>query len=301
MQKEIIFIGLGRMGNAMSARLVENGYTVNGYDVSEEAREAAEEHGVLTFNTIAETVNAMEGQKVVWMMVPAKFVDGVLEELHTHLKAEDIIIDGGNTFFEDTRRRAWEAGEKEIHYIDVGTSGGVEGARHGASLMIGGNAEIVQELRPLFGALATKNGFGHVGESGAGHYVKMVHNGIEYGMMGAIAEGLSFLENSSDTFKIDMDEVLKPYSHGSIIKSSLMDWMRDAYETPGYLENIAGEVPRGETESEMEYIIEQNQTPVLKASVEQRKSTRKEPNRVGTLISAMRNQFGGHQTVKKDS
>ena len=299
MQKELIFIGLGRMGAAMTEHLAEEGYTVHGYDVSEEARETAAGFGVKPYNSIGEAVSGMEGRKVVWLMVPSKFVDDALTEVYESVAANDIIIDGGNTFFKDTLRRAEEAKEKDIHYVDGCTSGGMNGARHGASLMVGGDKEIVKEIENIFITLATTDGYGHVGKSGSGHFVKMVHNGIEYGMMGAIAEGLSFVESNKDELGIDTQEVLKPYEHGSIITSNLMSWMAESYKTEGYLENIAGEVPKGETEFEMEFIVEHKVTPVLEASLNQRKETRENPSRIGTLISAMRNQFGGHKTINK--
>lgn len=300
MQKELIFIGLGRMGAAMTEHLVEQGYTVHGFDVSEEARATAASFDVHTHDSIADAISHMEGKKVVWLMVPSKFVDSVLEEVYASVSAGDIIIDGGNTFFKETLRRAEEAATKELEYVDCGTSGGMEGARHGASIMVGGKADVFAQIEHIFAALATENGYARVGNTGAGHFVKMVHNGIEYGMMGAIAEGVNFVETHADDMGIDICETLKPYEHGSIITSSLMSWLADSYKTEGYLENIAGEVPRGETEMEMEYIVEANQTPVLNAALEQRKATREASSRTGTLISAMRNQFGGHKTIKKD-
>lgn len=299
MEKELVFIGLGRMGAAMTARLVEQGYTVHGFDVSDTARAEAEKNGVRTYASIEEAISSMENRKVVWLMVPAKFVDSALKDIHEHLQADDIIIDGGNTFFEDTKRRAQDAAVKDIHYIDCGTSGGVSGARHGASLMVGGEKEAVKNVEDIFIALATPEGYGHVGGSGAGHFVKMVHNGIEYGMMGAIAEGMSFIEQHQAELNLNPEETLKPFEHGSIISSSLMSWMAEAYRDTEFLNSIAGQVPRGETEMEMEYIIAQNQTPVLQAALLQRKDTREFPSRTGTFISAMRNVFGGHKTIEK--
>jgi len=299
MQKELVFIGLGRMGMAMTAHLVEAGFTVHGYDVDDAAKTAARENGVKTHNSITEAISHQSGKKVVWLMVPSKFVDDVLTEVSTELKSGDIIIDGGNSFFKDTIRREAELRKLELYYIDCGTSGGMEGARHGASIMVGGENKAVSEVSNIFKALATKDGYAHVGGSGAGHFVKMVHNGIEYGMMGAIAEGMSFVESHKADFNINIDHVLKPYEHGSIVSSRLMSWMAEAYRTEGYLENIAGEVPKGETEFEMEFIVEEGKTPILTAALEQRKSTRGNPSRIGTLISAMRNQFGGHKTISK--
>lgn len=300
MKKEIIFIGLGRMGAAMTEKLVESEYIVHGFDTSADARTQANKKGITTYETIPSTIEAMEGRKVIWVMVPAKFVDSVLSEVYGSTDSGDIIIDGGNTFFKDTLRRAEDAAGREVSYIDCGTSGGVDGARHGASMMIGAPENIFLEVEELFKTLASKDGYARVGDTGAGHFVKMVHNGIEYGMMGAIAEGLAYIEKEGESLNVDTRAIMRPYTNGSIISSNLMKWIADAYTTEGYLENIAGEVPHGETEGEMEYIIKQNQTPVLKAAVEQRKSTRERPSRIGTLIAAMRNQFGGHSTIEKD-
>lgn len=300
MQKELIFIGLGRMGAAMTALLIEKGYTVHGFDVSDTARAEAATNGVTTYDTIDQAVANMPGRKIVWVMVPAQYVDDVLTNVTSNLTAGDIIIDGGNTFFEETITRAATAAASGLHYVDCGTSGGVEGARTGASLMVGGDKAVVSNIQQLFIDLAAPGGYGHVGKSGAGHYVKMVHNGIEYGMMGAIAEGLNFIESQQPQLEIDVCEALKPYEQGSIISSRLMNWLVAAYQTPNYLQNIAGEVPAGETEMEMEYIVKHNHTPVLDAALQQRKDTRQNPSRTGTLISAMRNQFGGHKTIDKD-
>jgi 6-phosphogluconate dehydrogenase len=300
MQKELIFIGLGRMGAAMTERLIEEGYTVHGFDVSEEARSAAAGFGVDVHTSIDEAIKHMGGKKIVWIMVPSKFVDDVLTEVQSELHADDIIIDGGNTFFKDTIKRAGAANAQNIHYVDCGTSGGVDGARHGASLMVGGDDTVVADIEHIFTTLAAPNGYGHVGKSGAGHFVKMIHNGIEYGMMGAIAEGVNFIESEQSDLGINVQTALKPYENGSIISSNLMSWLADSFTTEGYLEQIAGEVPKGETEVEMEYIIKQAKTPVLNAALEQRKATREAPSRTGTFISAMRNQFGGHKTIKKD-
>ena len=288
------------MGAAMTVRLVEAGYTVHGFDVSEKARSTAKVAGISTYDSTQESIEAMPDRKVVWLMVPAKFVDGVLNEIHKNLSPGDIIIDGGNSFFKETLRRAEEAKQKELHYVDCGTSGGIIGARNGAALMVGGDDKVVAEVAHIFETLAAPNGYGHVGKTGSGHFVKMVHNGIEYGMIGAIAEGMNFVEKYEEELRINTRQVLNPYVHESIITSKLMTWMSDAYHTEGYLESIVGEVPKGETEEEMEFIIKQQLSPVLEAALNQRKATRETPSRVGTLISAMRNQFGGHKVINKD-
>jgi len=299
MKKELIFIGLGRMGSAMTARLIEHGYTVHGFDVAEKARENAKENGVKVYQSIADAIRTQSERKIIWLMVPAQFVDNTLHDVYPHLQMNDVIIDGGNSFFSDTKERATAATAQGFHYVDCGTSGGVNGARHGASLMVGGESKIIESIEDVFLTLATKGGYGHVGKSGAGHFVKMVHNGIEYGMMGAIAEGISFIEKHQTEMDLKTLEVFKPYKNGSIISSNLMSWMAEAYQQEGYLEQIAGKVPQGETETEMEYIVAQNQSPVLQAALQQRKNTRNNPTRTGTFISAMRNVFGGHSTLKK--
>jgi 6-phosphogluconate dehydrogenase len=297
--KELVVIGLGRMGMAMSQQLVEKGFSVHGYDASKEVRDTATSYGIKTSNSIKEAIQSMTGRKIVWLMVPSKQVDRVLDQIYPELHKGDIIIDGGNSFFKDTQIRAETAAYKHIHYFDCGTSGGVTGARNGASLMVGGNKEIFSEIELLFTSLATTNGYALVGEVGTGHFTKMVHNGIEYGMMGAIAEGMSFIEDHAEDLGIDTQSVLAPYAHGSIISSNLMNWMSEVYSNESHLNQISGEVPLGETESEMEYIATHNVTPVLQAALNQRKQTRQNPSRTGALISALRNAFGGHATKSK--
>ena len=297
--KTLAFIGLGRMGAAMSAHLVEEGYTVHGFDVSVEARSKAEREGVNVHESISSCIAALPQTRVVWVMVPSKFVEGVLEEVVPLIEKGDCIIDGGNSFFKDSVFRDQELNEKEIDFIDCGTSGGVDGARHGASLMVGGEDEVVLKHEHIFHTLAHENGYGHVGGPGAGHFVKMVHNGIEYGMMGAIAEGINILDEHKDGMHLNIKEALKAYEHGSIIESNLMSWLADAYEDEASLQEIAGKVPRGETEMEMEYLAAHNKVRVLTAALTQRKLTRVEPSFTGTLIAAMRNEFGGHQVLKK--
>jgi 6-phosphogluconate dehydrogenase len=297
MNKQLAFIGLGRMGAAMTAHLVEKGFEIHGYDANIDARTAAASEGVKTYDTLEEAVGALDAPRTIWIMVPSKYVDNVIAQLKPILSRDDTIIDGGNSFFKDTINRQHDFIGSQIHYVDCGTSGGVYGARYGASLMVGGSKETIARHEHIFKALATENGYGHVGGSGAGHFVKMVHNGIEYGMMGAIAEGINVLHEHKEGLELNVGEALNPYQNGSIISSSLMNWVSDAYHTDGYLEKIAGEVPTGETEMEMEYLINHESVRVLDAAVLQRKLTRLKPSFIGTLISAMRNQFGGHKTI----
>lgn len=299
MKKEIGFIGLGRMGLNMATRLIEHDYRVVTVARSEKTNAAATSIGVELVADYQELIATLSPERLLWLMVPSGEVDNVLAQIVPLVAAGDTIIDGGNTFFKDTLRRYQEISQQGINYIDCGVSGGMEGARHGASIMIGGEPETFARHEEVFKALAAPNGYAHVGKHGAGHFVKMTHNGIEYGMMGAIAEGFNFLKVNEEALGLKLPEILKPYQHESIITSKLVDWLNKAYEE-GQIDEISGEVPKGETEFEMEYIASVGDVKVLKAALEQRRETRVNPNYIGKLIAAMRNQFGGHKTIAKD-
>lgn len=299
MKKELGFIGLGRMGLNMVLHLREQGYRIVGLDSNTAASTAATDAGVEFVNDVAQLVAALPTPRVVWLMVPSSAVDAVLDGLLPLLAAGDTIIDGGNSFYKDSLRRHQSIEEKGIFFLDCGTSGGMDGARHGAALMIGGAPEVFNQHEELFAALATKDGYARVGNAGAGHFVKMVHNGIEYGMMGAIAEGVNVLHMHEEAFGIDLAQVFKPYAHESIIASKLVNWLNEAYGD-GLVDAIKGEVPQGETEAEMEHILTLADTKVLAAALAQRKATREHPSYIGKLIAAMRNQFGGHRVIAKD-
>jgi len=297
-EKEIGFIGLGRMGFNMIAHLLEKGYRVVGVDPIEEARKRAKEAGAEVVSHYKEMADALSSPRVVWLMVPSKLVDAVLEEVVPLLNEGDTVIDGGNSFYQDSLRRHKALREKGLNFLDCGTSGGMEGARNGASIMVGGREEVFSRHEHIFKDLAAENGYALVGKEGAGHFVKMIHNGIEYGMMGAIAEGMTILHERESEFGIDLKNVLKPYEHQSIITSKLVTWLRKAYDE-GQIDAIKGEVPRGETEDEMEHITTLGDVKVLEAALAQRKETRSHPSYIGKLVAAMRNQFGGHKVVQK--
>lgn len=299
-KKTIGFVGLGRMGLNMTTLLVEKGYRVVGYNRSLEARVAAQAVGVEVVADLSSLVGALPESKVVWLMVPSSAVDTVLDELVPLLSPGDTIIDGGNSFYQDSLRRHAALKAKELKFLDCGTSGGMDGARHGASIMVGGRPEVFAQHEHIFATLATKDGYARVGNEGAGHFVKMIHNGIEYGMMGAIAEGITVLHEHEEQFGIKLEEVFKPYEHESIITSKLVSWLKDAYDQ-GQIDLITGEVPRGETESEMEHIVTLGEVKVLEAALAQRKATRLEASYLGKLVAAMRNQFGGHSVIKREA
>lgn len=298
MQKEIGFVGFGRMGLAMATHLVEQQYTVVGYNRSTQPRIEAVNVGVTVAESLETLVATLQTPRVVWLMVSSSAVDAVLDELVPLLAPGDTVIDGGNSFYKDSIRRHNALKEKELNFLDCGTSGGMFGARHGASIMVGGNEEVFKTHEHIFKALAAHDGYARVGNEGAGHFVKMIHNGIEYGMMGAIAEGMSIIHDHEEQFGINLDEVLKPYEHESIISSKLVSWLVTAYKE-GQIDAIEGVVPKGETEEEMEHITTLGEVKVLEAALAQRKQTREQASYIGKLVAAMRNQFGGHKVVEK--
>lgn len=296
MKKEIGFVGLGRMGLNMATHLVEGGYRVIGYNRSEAPRAEALKVGIEITPSLSAIVQGLSAPRVVWLMVTSGAVDTVLAELTPLLEVGDTIIDGGNSFYKDSIRRHAELSAQGIHFLDCGTSGGMIGARHGASIMVGGSADVFSKHEHIFKALATKDGYARVGKEGAGHFVKMIHNGIEYGMMGAIAEGVTLLHEHEAEFGINLREVFKPYEHESIITSKLVSWLVEAYNE-GQIDAIEGVVPKGETEEEMEHITTLGNVKVLEAALAQRKATRETPSYLGKLVAAMRNQFGGHKVI----
>lgn len=300
MKKEIGFVGFGRMGLNMVTNLVEHNYRVVGYNRSEEPRKEAASIGVEVVPSLKELVASLSTPRVVWLMVTSNAVDTVLDEVVSYLEPGDTVIDGGNSFYKDSLRRHDVLKEKSINFLDCGTSGGMSGARAGASIMVGGSPEVFEPLEHIFKALAAEDGYARVGNAGAGHFVKMIHNGIEYGMMGAIAEGVTVLYEHEAQFGIDLKEVFKPYEHESIITSKLVSWLVEAYKT-GQIDAIEGVVPKGETEEEMEHITTLGDVKVLEAALLQRKATRVQSSYLGKLVAAMRNQFGGHKVVLKET
>ena len=231
-------------------------------------------------------------------MVSSKAVDAIIKQIHPYLKKGDIVIDGGNSFYKDSIKRYKALRKHGVGFLDCGTSGGIEGARHGACMMIGGDRAVFKKVEILFKDMCVKNGYGYMGKAGAGHFVKMVHNGIEYGMMSAIGEGLQAVENNKKDFDFNLDGVIKVYSHGSIIESRLVSWLEKAWKEDKYLKKIKGTVPRGETEGEMEKLERLSKMPVLREARMTRVRTRKKPSLAGKMIAAMRNQFGGHAVEK---
>src|ERR1700723_4121329 len=238
---QIAMIGLGRMGANMAQRLLRGGHTVVGYDPAVDARKALEQNGAETAATLEQLVAKLKAPRVIWLMVPAGAItDGTITSLSPMLAAGDTIIDGGNSNYRDTQRRAAAVAQRQIHYVDSGTSGGVWGLREGYSLMIGGDEAVVEKLRPIFETLAPAKdqGWGRVGAVGSGHYTKMVHNGIEYGLMQAYAEGFSILKRKSE-FELDLHQVAQIWRFGSVVGSWLLDLTADGLGKNPTLEGIA--------------------------------------------------------------
>lgn len=297
---KIGLIGLGKMGYNLAQNMLEHNHTTVAYDVNPEpARELAEK-GAIPADEIAELVAKLEAPRVVWVMVPAgKIVDSVLDTLATLLSKGDIIIEGGNSHYKDSMERAKKLGEQGIHFMDVGSSGGMEGARYGGCFMIGGDKDTFAHIEPLFRDISVEKGYLYTGESGSGHYTKMVHNGIEYGMMQAIGEGFEVLEKSN--FNFNYEEVARVWANGSVIRSWLMDLAERAFSKDARLEGLRGIMhSSGEGKWTVEEALDlQASTPVIALSLLMRYRSLEDDTFHGKVVAALRNEFGGH-TVEKE-
>ncbi len=295
---ELGIVGLGKMGANMAGRLVAAGHRVVGFDLSDDAIAGAEEQGAEGAGSLEDLVAKLQPPRAVWIMVPhGDPVDQTMEALRPHLGADDIIVDGGNSYFKDTLRRADECAAAGHHFVDVGVSGGIWGREGGYSMMVGGAAGPVGRLRPIFEALAPApdEGWGHVGPNGAGHYVKMIHNGIEYGLMQSYAEGFALMHAKED-FGLDLHQVAGIWQHGSVVRSWLLELTARALaDNPG-MDGIAPYVPdSGEGRWTVIEAIDMNvPTPIIGLSLLRRIGSRDEVEYADRLLSAMRNQFGGH-------
>ncbi|MBT8212885.1 MAG: decarboxylating 6-phosphogluconate dehydrogenase [Acidimicrobiia bacterium] len=300
---DVGMIGLGKMGANMAQRLVEAGHRVVGFDLSEDAVAAAVANGADGATSLEDVAAKLSAPRVVWIMVPAgRPVDATIEGLLPHLDDGDIVIDGGNSNYKDTVRRGSECREAGQHLVDVGTSGGIWGLAEGYSMMVGGDQDPVTTITPLLEALAPSptTGWGHVGPPGAGHFTKMVHNGVEYGLMQAYAEGFAIME-AKDEFDLDLHQVAEIWRYGSVVRSWLLDLTATALAENVTMEGIAPFVPdSGEGRWTVKESIDLNvAAPVITLSLMRRIASRDEVEYSDRLVSAMRNQFGGH-AVKKE-
>jgi 6-phosphogluconate dehydrogenase len=296
-------IGLGKMGGFMAERIRLAGHHVVGFDFSSDAVAKLAASGNVGASSLEDLVKKLEAPRAVWMMVPSGDpVDETITELEKLLSPGDIIIDGGNSNYKDTIRRHGEVTAKGFQYVDCGTSGGVWGLKEGYSMMIGGDKEPVEHLRPIWEALAPApdKGWGHVGPSGAGHFVKMVHNGIEYGMMQAYAEGFTILEKK-EVLDLNLPQIAKIWQYGSVVRSWLLDLTAEALEKNPTLEGLEAYVAdSGEGRWTVFEAIDLNvSAPIITESLIRRIRSREENNFTDRMVAIQRNAFGGH-AVKKD-
>ncbi len=291
-------IGLGKMGANMAQRLMQNNHEVVVFDQSEETVQKVVDKGAEGSESLSDLVGKLQQPRIVWMMIPAgKPVDDTIDQLISLLDEDDIVVDGGNSYYKDTLRRNETLREANIHYVDVGTSGGVWGLKEGYSMMVGGEKAIVDHITPLLETLAPgkEKGWGYVGPTGAGHFVKMVHNGIEYGMMEAYAEGFNIL-NNTDEFDLDLHNVAEIWRFGSVIRSWLLDLTSDALKDNPTMDDIAPYVAdSGEGRWTAKAAIDLGiPAPVITQALYERFSSRGNSAFAKQLLNAMRNQFGGH-------
>jgi 6-phosphogluconate dehydrogenase len=297
---EVGFIGLGRMGLAMVERLAKRRHRVVAYDQDAEKVKAARRKGARPANSLGGLLSQLRKPRVVWLMVPAGApVAAVLRNLDTHLEAGDIVIDGGNSFYRDSMERAAILKEQDIHFLDVGTSGGIWGLKLGYCLMIGGDTKAFKRAQPLFKTLAPKDGYAHVGPSGAGHFTKMVHNAIEYGMLEAYGEGFELMHQSE--FGLDLHQLARLWNQGSVVRSWLLELTEAALARDPKLDKIRGYVEdSGEGRWSIIDSVERGvPMPAIALSLYARFRSRQKESFSAKVIAALRQQFGGHAVKSK--
>lgn len=301
---QIGMIGLGKMGANMTRRLLQGAHSVIVTDLNRDAIKAAEQDGAVGVDSIEALVHRLETPRIAWVMVPSgKPTEDSVLALADVMSGGDIVIDGGNSNYKETMRRAALLKARGIHMIDVGTSGGIWGLAEGYSMMVGGEAGAVAQVRPILEALApaADRGWGHVGPNGAGHFVKMVHNGIEYGLMQAYAEGFEIMK-AKDGFDLDLHQIAEIWRHGSVVRSWLLDLTAEALKEDQNLTDIKGWVAdSGEGRwTVFEAIDNDVPAPVITLSLLARFVSRQDESYAAKLLAAMRNQFGGHAVKKAE-
>ena len=300
---ELGMIGLGRMGANMTERLIHGGHRVVVHDIDSAAVRRTAELGAVAAASIESLTQELKPPRIVWLMVPAgNIVEQTLKALMPFLVTRDIVIDGGNSNYKDSMRRAAFCAEKGIDFVDSGTSGGIWGLREGYCLMIGGSEAAVSRLKPVFETLAPSadSGWAHVGPPGAGHFVKMIHNGIEYGLMQAYAEGFALMKKKSE-FRLDIHQIAEVWRHGSVVRSWLLDLTAEALGEDVALDNIQPEVAdSGEGRWTVSEALDQNlSAPVITLSLLERLRSRDRDSFQDKLLAVMRNKFGGHEVKRQ--
>lgn len=298
---KIGLIGLGKMGYNLALNMSEHGFEVKAFDLSTEAVKKAEvSEGIEGFTSIEALIDTLDKPRVFWMMVPAGDpTEQTLTNLLPLLNEGDIVLDGGNSRYTDSVRRYQLCKKQGVSFMDVGTSGGMSGARSGACVMVGGDERSFSYLEPLFKAISVKDGYLYTGKAGSGHFLKMVHNGVEYGMMQSLAEGFEVLQKSD--FNYDNQAVAKVWNHGSVIRSWLTELLEDAFSKDGNLEKLSGVMASsGEGKWTLETALDmQVPTPVIALSLLMRYRSLESDTFSGKVVAALRNEFGGHAVVKK--
>lgn len=294
-------IGLGKMGYNLALNLIGNGHKVVAYDVTKEIVDKIGKEGAEPAGSLQDLVQRLPSRRVIWLMIPAGIVvEQVIDELSAYLSPSDIIIDGGNSNYKDSIRRYEKLKEKNIDFLDCGTSGGTSGALSGACTMIGGDPEVFAYCEQIFKDISVENGYLYTGKRGSGHFVKMVHNGIEYGMMQAIAEGFDVLKGSEYDF--NYEEIARVWNHGSVVRSWLMELAQSAFSKDKNLDSIKGIMhSSGEGKWTVETALDLGvPTPVIALSLIMRYRSLQEDTFTGKVVAALRNEFGGHKVEKAD-
>ncbi|OIJ11575.1 6-phosphogluconate dehydrogenase (decarboxylating) [Anaerobacillus arseniciselenatis] len=296
---KIGLIGLGKMGLNLGQNLIDHNHEVVAFDVNQQSVEEMVKHGAQGTTSYKELIESLQMPRIIWIMVPHPVVDSVIDEITPFLEKGDIVIEAGNSHYKESVRRYNHLKEYGIHFMDAGTSGGMEGARNGANYMVGGDKEAWEIVEPIFKDTAAENGYLYTGEAGSGHYLKMVHNGIEYGMMAAIGEGFEVLEKSQ--FDYDYEKVAKLWNHGSVIRSWLMELTEQAFSKDAKLDGIKGVMhSSGEGKWTVEEALDlQAATPVIAMSLLMRYRSLDSDTFNGKVVAALRNEFGGHAVEKK--
>ncbi|MCC5889824.1 MAG: decarboxylating 6-phosphogluconate dehydrogenase [Alkalibacterium sp.] len=296
---KIAICGLGKMGLNLVDNLISNNHEVIAYDINKDLVTSARKLGAVGTESLEDMTSQFEDKKLIWMMVPAGDVtENLINDLVPFLTVDDVLMDGGNAFYKDSIRRYNSLKEKGIHFIDIGTSGGMEGAKEGACTMVGGDREVVASIEKLLIDVSVDKGYLYTGDSGSGHFLKMVHNGVEYGMMQAIGEGFDILEKSP--FDFDHEAVARVWNNGSVIRSWLMELMEDAFSDDPKLDDIKGVVhASGEGKWTVETAMElETAAPVIALSLMMRNRSLESDTFSGKVVASLRNQFGGHAVEK---
>lgn len=297
---QIGFVGLGKMGRNMVKRLIKGGHKVVCFDKNIKAIKEVKTTGAEGANSLGDLVKKLKAPRIIWVMVPSgKATHNAIGELLEKLTPKDIVIDGGNSNYKDSVKMAAKAKKESVSFLDVGTSGGVWGLKNGYCLMVGGEKKTYKKLEPILKTLAQKNGYLHVGPNGAGHFVKMIHNGIEYGMLQAYGEGFAVMNASN--YDIDLSKISKLWNHGSVVKSWLLELAENAFKKEPGLKSIKGYIEdSGEGRWMVADAIEKNVAiPTITLSLLSRIKSRGEGFFSEKVIAALRNEFGGHETKKE--